>query len=183
MCRRLFTRPFPTLSLSLSSRPLRTALLRACSGRTAFSSSLQPTFSRLSFFSPRAFRSPFVSFRIASLSLLEAAAHITSHSARPLAFRLSPLVACSPDHFQLARFPRLAAYIRRRVSRVLFILSFAPFTRSRSRSRLALLRSASLALLLSCLAFSLSLFVPRPLLSSRLDTPHHVFNKIKICES
>ena len=91
---------------------------------------------------------------------------------------------CSPDHFPLARLPRLAAYIRRRCSRVLFasfIRALGSFALASLRSRFALaslsLRSrfalaslssamlcsrfcssrASLSsLLLSCLAFPLS---------------------------
>ena len=98
------------------------------------------------------------------------------------ASRLSPLVACSPEHFPLAHLPRLAAYLRRR-ARV-----FSSFVHSRTRlscSRFASLSSALLcsrlcssraslsSLLHSCLAFSL--FSPRAssFLSSRLDTPHH----------
>ena len=142
----------PTIShsLSLSSRPLRTALLRACSGRTAFSSSLQPTFSRLSFFSPRAFRSPLVSFRIASLS------------SRPLrtsllaALGLSPLA--SRRLFARAFLTRSFPTPRSLFKEALLACSIRSFIRALLHSALA--RSARFCSS-SCLVSASSLLVPR----------------------
>ena len=140
----------------------------------------------LPFASPRSLSSrPLRTSLLAALGLSPLASRLSPLASRlsPLASRLSPLVACSPEHFSLAHFPRLAAYLRRRCSRVRFVRSFALFcTRLLSCSRLALaslssalLRSRSsahrLPLLSSCLAFCL--FSPRASpLSSRLDTPH-----------
>ena len=90
ICRRLFTRPFPTLFLSLRGRWAQ--LFSVPARGTSFFSSLPTTFSRLSFFSHLAFRSSLVSLRIVSLSLLAATAHITSRLS-PLVSRLSPLAS------------------------------------------------------------------------------------------
>ena len=93
-CRRLFTQPFPTHS----SRPLRTALLHACLQLHVFlllaaAHLLAPLVSsRLAHFA-----SPLVFFRIASLSLLAAAAHSTAHGRSP-SFLLSSVVHPSISH-------------------------------------------------------------------------------------
>ena len=164
-CRRLFARPFP-LFLVFLFWPLRTALLRACSPQVFLLLSAAYLLAPLIPLAPRI--SLFFSFPFAA-----AAAHITSPLA-PRVSRLSP--ACSPEHFPLARLPRLAAYLRRPALRVLFVRSFAHFFTRLSLSlryaQLCFARSARFCSS-SCLAFCL--FSPRasPLFSSRLDTPHH----------
>ena len=129
---------FP-LSFSPRGRSARLSSLPA-RGRSSSFSSLPTTFSRLSFFSPRAFRLSSRLFRIASLSFLAAAAHITSRGARSL---FSPLVACSSEHFSLAYLPRLAAYLRRLCSRVRSFVRV--FVRLFAHSALSLLLSLSSA--------------------------------------
>ena len=132
-------------------------------GRTSFSS-LQPTFLRLSFFSPRAFRfsSRFISYRFALFPRGRCAHHFSR--ARPLA---SPVGDCSPEHSSLANLPRVAAYLGRRCSRVRFVRSFvrsfAIFcTQLLFSSRFAQLSSALLApLLFSCLDLVSAPLVPR----------------------
>ena len=152
------------------SRPLRTALLRACSQPHVFlllaaAHLLAPLVllaSRISLL---------LSFPFASLRSLSSRPLRTSLLARS-ASRLS-----SWGLFTRAFLTRSFATPRSLFKEALLACSIRSFVRalhSLSLSlRSALLRSTSLALLLSCLAFSLSLFVFGPLLSSRLDTPHH----------
>ena len=173
------------------SRPLRTALLRACSQPHVFlllsaADLLAPLVllaSRISLL----LSSPFASHRSFSSRPLRT----SLHAALGLSPHASPVGGCSPDHFPLARLPRLAAYIRRRCSRVLFAsfiralgsLALASLSSALLCSRLCSSRASLSSLLLSCLAFSLfspraspsasSLLVPRlqPLLSSCLAFP------------
>ena len=146
------------------SRPLRTALLRACSQpHVLLLLAAAHLFVSLVLLASRI--SPLlVSFRISLLSLLAAAAHITSRRSWPL---VSPVEGCSPEHFSLAHLPRLAAYLRRRCSRVRFVRSFAHWALSLALASLSL-RSALL-----CSAHAFALLVPRlqPLLSSCLASP------------
>ena len=174
MCRRLFTRPFPTLSFSLSSRPLRTALLRACSRHAFLLLSADDLAPRVLLASRISLSCRLLSHRL-TLSPRGRCAH---HFSRCSASRLSPLA--SRRLFARAFPTRSFSTPRCLYKEACLACSLCTFVRalhSLSLSlRSALLRSASLVLLLSCLAFSLSLslFVPRPLLSSRLDTPHHL---------
>ena len=152
---------FPSFD-SLSAAAHRTApcLLR----RTSSSSSRPFTFA--------AARSSFASLlyarRVSRLALFFSG-RCAQHCSRQLA--VSSLVGCSLEHFPLTHLPLLAAYIRRRFSRV---RSFARFcTRLSHLLSLSLhysqLCSASLALLL-CIVSAL---VPRlqPLLFSCLSFP------------
>ena len=69
--------------------------------------------------------SPLRSSRLSPRLALCFSGRCAQHCSRPLASSPSH-VGCSPDHFPLARLPRLAAYIRRRCSRVRFA-SLRPF--------------------------------------------------------
>ena len=155
----------PTISHSFSLLAAAAHVSPPCMlRRTSFSSSLQPTFLRLSFFSPRAFlfSSRLSSHRFALFPRGRCAHHFSRRSASASFF--SPLLACSSGHFPVARFPRLAAYIRRRCSRVLFVRSFAHSALSfslRSRSRFAQLCFACASALPHDSPSAFSLLVPR----------------------
>ena len=139
--------------------------------------------SRLSHFA--LLSSPFSSFRSLSSRPLRTSLLVCVSRFSPLASRLSSLVRPSISHSLICHFPRLAAYLRRRCSRVLFVRSFAHlFTRSRSHSRsrfaqLCFARSSRFCSS-SCLAFSLLSPRASPLFSSRLDTPHQMHKKFSL---
>ena len=165
--------PVLTLSLSLS-RPLRTALLRACCAarltrRRGRSPSLR-SFARFSRFVPPSLLSP--------RHALCFSGRCAQHCSRPLASSPSH-IGCSPEHFPLARSRCLAraclACSLRSFARFGFRLSLA----SQCSALLCYARASALfvprllPLLSSCPTFSL--FSPRasPLFSPRLDTSLH----------
>ena len=87
-----------------------------------------------------------VSRLISRLASLHFSGRCAQHCSRPLAFSSLPLLssACSPEHFPIARSSRLAAYLRRRATRVLSVRSFAHSALSFALSLSLSLRSASL---------------------------------------